>query len=374
MVKVTRSLMGLWMSATLLLPIAGQGAEAIRMGVGGPFSGPYAAFGEQMWRGAEMAVRDVNAAGGIKGQPIDLRKGDDACEPKQAMAVANRFVDKDQVQAVVGHFCSATTIPATQVYAEGGILAITPGSTNPLVTDRNLPTVFRTCGRDDQQGKVGAEFLLQKLNLKKVAVVHDKTTYGQGLANAMRDHIHHLGVQELLYEGITQGEKDFNALVTKIKSTGAEAVYFGGLHNEAGPLIRQLREQGMKVPFVSGDGIVSKDLIIAAGGPGYLEGVYMTFGADPRKLASGQALVDRFRKEGYEPEGYTLYAYATIQAIVAAIQATGNTDGSQLAAWLHKNTVPTVMGPKSWDAKGDLTASDYVVYQWDNTGNYAQMP
>ncbi|NGZ28172.1 MAG: branched-chain amino acid ABC transporter substrate-binding protein [Magnetococcales bacterium] len=373
MQKLTKTLLGLCVGASLLAPVLGL-AEALRIGVGGPFSGPYAAFGEQMWRGAEMAVQDINQAGGVNGNKIDLLKGDDACEPKQAVAVANRFVDKDGVKAVVGHFCSASTIPATQVYAEGGVLAITPGSTNPLVTDRNLSTVFRTCGRDDQQGKVGAEFLLNRMKLKKIAVVHDKTTYGQGLANAMRERMHQLGVTEVLYEGITQGEKDFNALVTKIKSTGAEAVYFGGLHSEAGPMVRQIREQGMKIPFVSGDGVVSKDLIISAGGPSYLEGVYMTFGADPRKLPEGQSLVERFRKSGYEPEGYTLYAYATMQAIVAAMQATKSNDAQPLADWLHKNTVTTVMGPKAWDAKGDLTTSDYVVYQWDNKGNYAEMP
>ena len=357
----------------IIHPQPGYAGSNIKIGVAGPFSGAYAAFGEQLWRGTEQAAKDINTAGGINGRKIQIVKGDDACEPKQARAVANRLVDLEEVTVVVGHFCSSSTLPASEIYADAGVLMITPASTNPKVTERRLPTIFRTCGRDDQQGIVGAEFVVNQLKAQRVAILHDKDTYGLGLANAMRAHMHKLGKKEVLYEGLTRGEKDFNALVTKIKSVRADAVYFGGLHGEAGPLIRQMKEQGLTAPLISGDGIVSEEFVLAAGGPRNAQGVYMTFGADPRKAALGRAVVETFRAVGYEPEGYTLYAYATMQAVAAAIKATHSTDGEKLAHWLHANTVQTVMGPKAWDLKGDLTVSDYVMYKWDEKGKYAEV-
>lgn len=348
-------------------------AEPIKIGVAGPFSGSDASFGEQLWRGAQQAAADLNAAGGVLGRPIQLVKADDACEPKQAAAVASRLVDLEKVVAVVGHFCSSSTIPASEIYADAGVLMMTPGSTNPTITERQLPTIFRMCGRDDQQGVVGADFVVKRLKADRVAVLHDKSTYGQGLADAMRRHLHQLGKTEVMYEGLTRGEKDFNALVTKLKGAEADAVYFGGYHSEAGPLVRQMREQGMSASLISGDGIFSEVLVISAGGPSFVNGVYMTFGADPRKIAAGQTLVATFRKNGYEPEGYTLYSYATLQAVAAAIQATQSLEGEKLAQWLHSHSVETVMGTKSWNAKGDLQVSDYVMYQWDDKGKYKEV-
>jgi branched-chain amino acid transport system substrate-binding protein len=188
----------------------------------------------------------------------------------------------------------------------------------------------------------------------------------------MRARLNALDMKEVLYEGVTRGEKDFNALVTKLKSVRADAVYFGGIHSEAGPMVRQMREQGVDIPFVSGDGIMSQEMVTSAGGPRFVRGVYMTFGADPRRIPQGLAVVERFRKGKYEPEGYTLYSYATMQAIVQAVNATKSTDGTKLAQWLHANTVETIMGPKAWDAKGDLKVSDYVIYRWKEDGSYEQ--
>lgn len=346
----------------------------VRIGVAGPHTGASAALGEQYWRGASQAAADINAAGGINGEPIALIKADDACEPKQAVAVANRLVDQDKVVGVIGHFCSSSTIPASAIYDDAGVLMITPGSTNPQVTDRHLNVVFRMCGRDDQQGQVAADFILDTLKGQRVAIIHDKDTYGQGIANAAKARLNQRGLSEVLYEGLTRGEKDFNALVTKLREARVDVVYFGGLYAEAGPLLRQMREQGLDAQFVSGDGIVSDELVTTAGGPQYVKGVYMTFGADPRKLADGRAVVDKLRAGGFEPEGYTLYAYAALQAMAAAFNAIGSTDGEEAAAWLKRHTVPTVMGAKAWDRKGDLKVSDYVLYQWDEQGKYHQLP
>lgn len=357
------------------LAVAGAATFAqadVVIGVAGPHTGAYAAFGEQLWKGAEKAAADINAAGGVNGEMISLVKADDACEPKQAVSVANRLVDSDGAVAVVGHFCSSSSIPASKIYEEAGVIMVTPASTNPTLTDQGLPNVFRVCGRDDQQGDVAASYIVDKLNAKRVAVIHDKDTYGKGLADAMKSTLNAYGVKEVMYEGLTRGEKDFNALITKIRSVDADVVYFGGLHSEAGPLVRQLREQGSKAIFISGDGIVSDEFVSVAGSPKYVDGVLMTFGADPTSYPAGKKVIKEFRDSGYEPEGYTLYSYTAMQVAVAAL-ANNNLDPIKGAKWLKSHSVNTVMGKKDFDSKGDLTVSDYVMYEWDAQGKYSQV-
>lgn len=362
------------LAVTAALGTAGVAQADIKIGVAGPMTGANASFGEQYMKGAQAAADAINAAGGVNGEKIVLVKGDDACEPKQAVAVANRLVDQDKVNGVVGHFCSSSTIPASEVYADAGVIVITPGSTNPTVTERGLSAVFRMCGRDDQQGIVAGDYIVDVLKAKKVAVINDKDTYGKGLADATSAELTKRGVKPVLEEGLTRGEKDFSALVTKIRASGAEVVYFGGLHPEAGPLVRQLREQGLKdVKFMSDDGIVTDELVTTAGGKQYVDGVYMTFGADPRMVPESKAVVDSFRKTGYEPEGYTLYAYASVQALAAGFAGAKSDKGEDAAKWLKANPVKTVMGEKAWDSKGDLKVSDYVVYQWNADGKYKQL-
>src|SRR5690606_4386517 len=334
----------LTLAISVALGVSSFAQADVVIGVAGPHTGANASFGEQYWRGATQAAEDLNAAGGINGEKIRLVKADDACEPKQAVSVANRLVDQDKAIGVVGHFCSSSSIPASEVYDEAGILMVTPGSTNPQFTERGMPGVFRMCGRDDQQGVVAGDYIVDTLKASKVAILHDKDTYGQGLADATRAQLAKRGVKEVLYEGLTRGEKDFNALVTKLRATGAEVVYFGGLHPEAGPLVRQMREQGLTAKFLSGDGIVTDELATTAGGPQYTNGVMMTFGADPRRIPDGQAVIEKFRAGGFEPEGYTLYSYATLQVIAAAFNGAGVNDPAKAAEWLHANPVQTVMG------------------------------
>ena len=235
-----------------------------------------------------------------------------------------------------------------------------------------MKDMFRMCGRDDQQGVIAANYMLDVLKAKKIAVIHDKDTYGQGLADATRAALAKRGTKEVLYEGLSRGEKDFNALVTKIGALKPDVVYFGGCHPEAGPLVRQMREQGVQAKFFSGDCVVTEELVTAAGGPQFTNGVLMTFGKDPRTIPEGKAVIDKFRASGFEPEGYTLYAYASIQAIAAAYNAAG-TDNAKASEWLKNHSVDTVMGKKAWDGKGDLKVSDYVVYQWDDKGKYHQL-
>ncbi|MVW89845.1 branched-chain amino acid ABC transporter substrate-binding protein [Pseudomonas sp. PB101] len=361
------------LAVATVLGVSAFAQADIKIGVAGPMTGANAAFGEQYMKGAQAAADAVNASGGVNGEKIVLVKGDDACEPKQAVTVAKDLTNQ-KVAGVVGHFCSSSTIPASEIYDEAGIIAITPGSTNPAVTERGLSAMFRMCGRDDQQGIVAGDYIVDVLKGKKVVVLHDKDTYGQGLADATKAQLVKRGVTPVLYEGLTRGEKDFSTIVTKIRGAGADVVYFGGLHPEAGPLVRQLREQGLKdVKFMSDDGIVTDELVTTAGGPQFVDGVLMTFGADPRLLPDSKAVVDAFRKAGTEPEGYTLYAYASVQTLAAAFNGAKSNKGEDAAAWLKKNPVKTVMGEKTWDSKGDLKISDYVVYQWDKDGKYHQL-
>ncbi len=166
---------------------------AIKIAIAGPMTGANAAFGEQYMKGAQGAADKINAEGGINGERIVLIKGDDACEPKQAVAVANRLVDQDKVLGVVGHFSSSTILPASEVYDESGVIAITPSSTNPQVTERGLSIMFRMCGRDDEQGIVAGNYIVDVLKGKKIVVLHDKDTYGQGLADVTKAHLNKRG-------------------------------------------------------------------------------------------------------------------------------------------------------------------------------------
>jgi len=350
-------------SALLLTPAF---ADTIKIGVASPYTGPNATFGEQVYSGVSAYVKGVNDAGGINGRQIELVKGDDACEPKQAVAVANRFVDQDKVQAVIGHFCSSGTIPASEIYNDAGILMMTPSSTNPIVTDRGFDNVFRGCGRDDQQAVVAGSFILDTLKRDRIALIHDKDTYGQGLVDAVKKTLEERGVTPVLYEGLTRGERDFNALVTKIKSTGANAVYFGGLIPEGGPLVRQLKEQGVDVVFVSGDSFAQAELVAAAGGPANLKDVYYSATPDPLADPSTKGVQDALEQAGVAPANYTLYGYANAQAVVAALKA-----GEDLAAqadYLRGNTVDTAIGNVTWDEKGDIKDFRFVFYTFDDQG------
>ncbi len=364
----THALLGL----AILLGVAGlaHAADTIKLGVAGPMTGSEAKFGEQLARGAKAAVDALNAAGGINGAQIELVTGDDACDPKQAQSVANSLVNA-KVNAVIGHFCSSATIPASTVYAENNLLDITPASTNPLVTERKLAIMFRTCGRDDQQGTVAADYIMTKLKPRRIAILHDKTTYGQGLADATKARLNgHHKVKEVLYEGINKGDKDFNSLVTKMKGLKVDAIFFGGYHTEAGLIVRQSYDQGLKAKFVSGDALVTEEFAQVVGKPEAAVGTMMTFGADATKYPEARAIVEKFKKEGYNPEGYTLYTYAAVQIVAEALKANGNThDGKKLADWIRSHPVTTVMGKKEYDAKGDLKVSDYVMYGWVKEGD-----
>ena len=356
-------------SAALGFVLASVGAAnaQIKIGIGAPITGPNASYGAQFKNGVEMAVEEINAAGGINGQKLQVVTGDDVSDPKQGVSVANKFA-AEGVKFVVGHFNSGVSIPASEVYAEAGILQISPTSTNPTYTERGLWNTFRICGRDDQQAVVAGAFLLDKFKGKKVAILHDKTPYGKGLADETKKVINAKGLNEALYEGINPGEKDYSALVSKMKQSGIDLVYWGGLHTEAGLIIRQMRDQGLNAQFMGPDGIVSAEFASIAG-PG-AEGTLMTFNADPRKNPNAKDAVAKFRARNIEPEAYTLYSYAAVQVLKQAADEAKSSDGKKVADVMHSGrTFKTVLGDQSFDKKGDITRPDYVVYVWKKDAN-----
>jgi len=338
-------------------------AQEIVIAVAGPMTGSNASIGEQFRRGAEMAVADLNAQGGVIGRKLRLEIGDDACDPKQAVAVANQLASK-KVVFVAGHYCSGSSIPASEVYAEEGILQISPGSTSPVLTDRGpkFKSVFRVCGRDDQQGGVGADFVMDKFKGKVVAIVHDKSQYGKGLADFAKARFNEKGVTEAIYEGINAGDKDFTALISRLKAANVEVVYFGGYFTEAGLIARQAKEQALNIALVGGDALMTNEFASIAGAAG--DNTYMTFDADPRKNPIAQQMVAKFKAQGYDPEGYTLYAYAAVQIFAQAAAQKKSIKLNDLIAAMRSTKFSTMLGEISFDGKGDVTSPAYKVYAW----------
>jgi branched-chain amino acid transport system substrate-binding protein len=348
-----------------------KGSGEVTVGVGAPITGQYAAFGKQFQRGAEMAIADLNAAGGVLGKKLKLKIGDDSCDPKQAVAVANSMVS-DKVPVVFGHYCSGSSIPASDVYAEGGVLQISPASTNPKLTDDpKKSTVFRVCGRDDQQGAVAGQFIAKHFAGKKIAIVHDKQAYSQGLAEETKKTLNAAGVQEVLFDTVTPGEKDYSSLVTKLKQAGVDVLYYGGYHTEAGLIVRQMRGQGMNTVLMGGDSMATNEFWGITGEGG--EGTLFTFGPDPTTDPKNQAIVKKFVDAGFQPEGYTLYTYAAVQAWAQAATKAGTMDAAKVAEQLRAAPVETVMGQLGFDKKGDLTTPTYLIYTW-TAGGWKPLP
>ncbi|MGQ0741153.1 MAG: branched-chain amino acid ABC transporter substrate-binding protein [Alphaproteobacteria bacterium] len=341
-------------------------SDSIVIAVVGPMTGSEAAFGDQFRRGGEKAVADINAKGGVLGKKIQLVIADDACDPKQAVSAANDMAAKGAV-LVAGHYCSGSSIPASDVYNESGILQISPASTQPALTERGLPNVFRVCGRDDAQGRVAAEYIAKNFPGKTLAIVDDKSAYGKGLADQFRKALNELGVKEIMNESITAGEKDYSPLVSKINEAGADILYFGGYKTEAGLIVRQMRAQGMTTQMVGGDSLVTEEFWAITGDAG--AGTLITFGPDPRLRPENAELVKYFRDQNYEPEAYTLYTYAAIQVWAQAVAKAGSTEPDKVAAALRSNTFDSVLGPLSFNAKGDVNAPGYVFYVWQG-GKY----
>jgi branched-chain amino acid transport system substrate-binding protein len=362
-------LLGLALGASIALSTAAF-AEDVTIAVAGPLTGGESAFGRQMKNGADQAVADLNAAGGVLGKKLALDAEDDACDPKQARSVAEKIASA-KIPFVAGHFCSSSSIPASEAYADGNVLQITPASTNPLFTERKLWNVARVCGRDDQQGLVAAAYIAKNFKGKNIAILDDKTTYGKGLADETKKSLNKIGIKEKLSESYNKGDKDFNAIVSRLKLEKIDLVYVGGYHQEAGLILRQMRDQGLKTILMSGDALADKEYASITGPAG--EGTLFTFGPDPRNKPTAKAIVAKFKANNIDPEGYTLYTYAAIQVWSQAVKKAGTMDPKKVMETIKAGAWETVLGKLEIDAKGDLKQIDYVVYKWDDKGNYIEL-
>ncbi|PWV65820.1 high-affinity branched-chain amino acid ABC transporter substrate-binding protein [Plasticicumulans acidivorans] len=359
--KLSRNLLGIAV-ATALAGVAGQAVAAdIRIAVAGPVTGPVAQYGDMQMIGAEMAIEQINAKGGIKGDKLVMVKMDDACEPKQSPTVANQVVN-DGIKFVVGHLCSGATKPAAKIYDENDVLMVSPAATNDAITAEGFKMVFRTIGKDSQQGPAAGKFIVSHLKPKALAIIHDKQSYGQGIAEQVRETAMAAGVKPVMFEGISKGDTDFSALITKLKTAGADVIYYGGYHPELGLLLRQAKEQGLQAKWMGPEGVGNKDLNAIAGDA--VEGLYVTLPQDFTTEPENAALVKAFKDKGQDPSGpFVLTSYAAVEVIADSIKAVG-ADPVKVADYMRKHTFKTPIGELGFTASGDLKDFKFVVYEW----------
>lgn len=337
-------------------------ADTIKIALAGPVTGPVAQYGDMQFIGAKMAIEQINKAGGVDGSQLEGVVFDDACDPKQAVAVANRIVN-EEIQYVVGHLCSSSTQPASDIYEDEGIMMVTAASTSPEITERGYELVFRTIGLDSLQGPTAGKYIVEQVKPKKVAVIHDKQQYGEGIATAVRDVLTEGGIDVPVFEGITAGDKDFSALIGKLRQEGVDFVYYGGYHPELGLILRQSAEQGLDVTFMGPEGVGNPDISAIAGqaSEGLLVTLPKAFDEDPRNAE----LVAAFKAKNEDPSGpFVFPAYAAVQVIADGIKLAGENDPFEVAKALRGNAFDTPTGTLSFDEKGDLQDFNFVVYKW----------
>ena len=357
--------------ALLALALAAAPALAdIQIGAAAPLSGPTAALGEQLRRGVQMAVDDLNATGGIRGERLAVTFSDDGCDPRKAVDAATGFATA-KVKAVIGHYCSGASIPASKVYQKAGILQISPASTHPKFTDEGGWNVVRLVPRDDAQARAAAALVLEKFAAKKIAIASDQSPGFATHAAAFRAGLQQKGVQPVASESFKAGTKDLAPLAQRLVDAGADVVYLSGSYVESGLIARALRALGSRAQLVSGDALVTEDFGNQA--KEAAEGTLMTFTYDPRKFQAARTVVEQFRAQEQNAEGFTLYAYAAVQALAAAAEATGSMDSARLAEWLRGgNRFDTVVGTVSFDAKGDLENPAIAWFKWID-GRYVEI-
>nr|AAR19309.1 putative branched-chain amino acid-binding protein [symbiont bacterium of Paederus fuscipes] len=337
-------------------------ADTIKIGLAGPVAGAVTQYGDMQRAGALMAIEQINEAGGVNGAQLEGVVYDDACDPKQAVSVANKVVN-DDIRFVVGHVCSSSTQPATDIYEDEGVLMITPSATAPEITARGYKLIFRTIGLDNIQGPVAGKYIAAHYKDKTIAVLHDKQQYGEGIATKVKKTLEAAGVKVAIFEGLNAGDKDFNTLISKLKKTGVQFVYFGGYHPEMGLLLRQAKQAGLNVKFMGPEGVGNKEITAIAGdaSEGMLTTLPRAFERDPKN----KALVDAFKAKNQDPSGiFVLPSYSAVAVIAKGIERAGAADPEKVATALRTNTFETPIGNLSFDEKGDLKNFDFIVYEW----------
>jgi branched-chain amino acid transport system substrate-binding protein len=355
----------------VFLALSQPAAADILIGVAGPMSGANAMFGDQMKRGAQMAVDDLNRTGGLGGERLALQFADDGCDPRKAVDAATALVSVG-VKAVVGHFCSGAAIPAAKIYDQAGIVEISPSASNPKLTDEGGWNVIRLAARDDAQAATAGRYIAAHFGGKKIALLGDGSASSEALLKVMRTTLQAAGQSATIDESYKPGGKDFADLARRIIDAQADVVYFSGNYPESAYIIKALRLQGSQAQFVGSDSLVTDEFWAIA--REQAEGTIMTFGRDPQTFDAARDLVQRFQQAGFNPEGATIPTYAAAQTFVQAAEATGGTDGHRIAQWLRAgNKVTTVLGELRFNARGDLADPPVAWFRW-SLGHYSQAP
>jgi len=362
--------------ATLFLTFTitgvGLAADTIKLGVAGPHSGDLASYGIPTIKAAELVVKDINAKGGVMGKQVELVVEDDVCKPEVATNTATKLVGEG-VNVVLGHICSGATKAALGIYKDSKIVVMSPSATNPALTQSgDYPNFYRTIASDDAQARLEVDFVLDILNVSKVAVLHDKGDYGKGLAEFAKGFLEADSRAEVvLYEGLTPGAMDYSAIVQKVKRSGAEAVIFGGYHPEASKIVTQMRKKKMGIPFISDDGVKDDTFIKVAGK--YAEGVYATgpmdVSSNPMAAAANEAHKAAY---GEDPGAFFLNAYSAALALLNAIEQSGSTDYDAISKSLQMDLVDTPLGKIKFDKMGDATGVGFSMYRVQD-GAYVEL-
>ncbi len=348
-------------------------AKTIKIALVIPITGNYAGYGNQLLAGASQAVKNINKLGGILGDELEVIPYDDKCQVSIANTISKKLAKDPKIHAIIGHVTSSTTLAAMDNYAKAGKLMITATATNPQITQKNIPTIFRISGRDDRQGIIIAKFITNELQSKRIAILHDQDTYGQDLADYVIEQLAALDQHPVLYQGIPRGTKDLSKLINKFKELEIDAIFFAALYPDVGNLAKAMHKEQLQIPLLTGDSIALNSFVIAAGGRHAATAIMMSFGKDAKNISKSLKIIEEMRKAHLETNGYTMYAYSAVQAIATTMQATKSTNGQKLSEWLHHHTVDTVLGLKSWDTNGDIIDADYKMYIWNNYGKYQEI-
>jgi branched-chain amino acid transport system substrate-binding protein len=338
----------------------------VRIGAAAPLTGAMAWFGEQHERGVAMAVAELNGAGGLLGQQVEVVSVDDYCDGQQGAAAARKLIAAGVVFAA-GHLCSGAAIPASALYEEAGIIMISGSATNPKLTEQGFRNVFRVVNRDSEQARLAGDYLAGHWAQAKIGILHDGTVYGQGLAEATKRQLNQHGVTEAHFGQITPGQPDYSETVAGLQTAGIEFLFYGGYTAEAALIARQSADRDYDLQLLGGDNL-NGEYFLQVAGPA-AAGVRFVSVADPRRHEAAAPVVAKFRAQGYEPEGFTLYGYAVVQVWAQAVERAGRFEADAVANALRHNQFDTVLGQLGFDDKGDVTGIDsFIWYVWSDSG------
>ena len=338
----------------------------VRIGAAGPLTGNMAWFGEQHERGVAMAVAEINEAGGLLGEPVEVVLADDYCDPEQGVAAARKLI-ADRVVFVAGHLCSGAAIPASALYQEAGIIMISGTATNPKLTEQGFRNVFRMVNRDSEQARLAGDYLAERWADARIAILHDGTVYGRDLAEETGRQLNGRGVNVTQFGEIVPGQPEYTEVVAVLEAAGIEVLFYGGYTAEAALIARHAHDRDYDLQLLGGDNL-NGEYFLRVAGPA-AEGVRFVSMADARTHEAAAPVVARFRAEGYEPEGFTLYGYAVVQVWAQAVEKAGTFEAAAVVEALRHNEFDTVLGRLGFDDKGDVTGVElFIWYVWSDTG------